>query len=104
MVCAYANSSSILIINYNMQSNFDIFAGIDASSNKPQKQADEDFFNLLSSSPKTPATKQPAKKPGQALFEEDDLLDQLQGKPQKQPEHKSTISQQAQIFGEKPKK
>lgn len=40
-----------------MQSNFDIFAGIDADSNKPQKQADEDFFNLLSSAPKTPAAK-----------------------------------------------
>ena len=68
-----------------MQSNFDIFAGIDASNNKPQKPEDEDFFNLLSSSSSTPETQATkAKKPGQALFEEDDLLDHLQGKPQKQ--------------------
>jgi hypothetical protein len=78
-----------------MTDNFDIFAGIPHQTNpKPQAQ-EEDFFNLLAtnSNQPTPAPQaQPTKLKNGPLFEEDDVLDQLEGKKPNAPFEESKFT------------
>lgn len=68
-----------------MSDNFDIFAGIGQNSAQQTSAPQEDFFNSLANRPAAPSSQpvmqsQKKKNPSGALFEEDDILDQLEDK------------------------